>query len=270
MKKYIFATIIALMALTSCRLSEGDFRNETKVPNILYDKMRSLAFVQQVPFLDYAVFTEMLMTGDEQTAERIKNQYFPEGQITSDDGVYYFAQKASYNYPYILYVATDGKTLAEGGQWKAGYVYDIDNPSHKTELVSIWGNADEECCFTISCTKDEFIGYEDELSRVKLEAIYTNRYELVARGNTYILKHLFDTTATYTNDSSWGTKKENYRIEWRSLEPVCIVNSALQTMSVDIIYENLDDGTGHHVAVYVDGWRMDYERFPYTVAIPKR
>ena len=39
MKKYIFATIIALTALTSCRLDNGSERDVDKVPRRLYNKM---------------------------------------------------------------------------------------------------------------------------------------------------------------------------------------------------------------------------------------
>ena len=63
MKKYIFATIIALTALTACRLDKGSEPDVDKVPRRLYNKMYNATLGGYLPYFNLVPLTEMLMDG---------------------------------------------------------------------------------------------------------------------------------------------------------------------------------------------------------------
>lgn len=255
MKKYIFATIIALTALTSCRLDNGSERDVDKVPRRLYNKMYNATLGGYLPYFNLVPLTEMLMDGSV-TAEQIKKQFSYEAVIV-EEGVYLFKQAGYYSY----YVATDARPLSDGGEWSAGTVSNSDAPAELNERVAIKGHADE---FTMSFASTTYGGWGDIVDITETEGEFVSTYEVEQAGSGRLtITHSVTTSAFYFYDGRAGEYNytERYRIEWSSLEPIIIENSQVQSLAVDIRYTNLDSGTTRHVAAYINGSEQRFERF---------
>lgn len=263
MKKFIFATIIALMALTSCRLDRGDVPNADKMPNMLYHKMYRSTLENCLPYFSLVVITEMLMAGDV-TIEQINSQLLDD--ITVENGIYYFKpdiDHSAYVYAYP-YVATDGRQIADGGEWKAGFISIKDSTDFGVP-VTIKGNAEAACEFTMSfATRYEDEDWDGIINITQTEGTFASAYEVENQNNTITITNRVTTSAVYMyegREGEYNNSIERYRIEWSSLEPMLIVNWKAKRLAMDIHYTHLDSGKTHHVAAYVNGDEKRFERF---------
>lgn len=261
MKKYIFAAVIALLGFSSCRLSDSGIRDYNKVPRMIYEKMYNACLYGYIKEMDFVVLTDMLMAGDEQLAAKIRKQYMV--NVAVEDGVYYFDMGYSNTY----YVATDSRPLDEGGEWKVGIISEY--ASKMIEHAAVEGNANKAGQFTMTYAKR--YAQPLEYTTDERKGFITSDFVVEQSSEGFVITHNATTTATYNCKKEGGdvwNPAENYCIEWFSIEPFVISNGTMIRLAVDIHYHNLADGTGYHVAAYVNGSEKTYERYPYQPIIP--
>lgn len=260
MKKYIFATIIALTALTACRLDNGSEPDVDAVPRRLYNTMYRAALERCMPYFDIVVFTDMLMDGDATLVEQIKRK-FPY-EVTVEEGVYRFKTAGYYSY----YVIPDDRHLEDGGEWTAGVVSNSDSIPLPQESVTIKGSAGSAGEFTMLFTRETVVvSISKGITSTSItEGEFVLNSEVERDKDAIKVTHYVTTSASYFYDGEIGIysdSTERYRIEWSSLVPLSIVNGRDQRLAMDIRYTNLDSGTTRHVAAYINGSEQRFERF---------
>ena len=118
MRRYIIA-ILALLCLCSCRLEQA---TRPKRADFLMYKQVVESINNIVHYYQYILYTDAIMCGNITEAQMIQNNALSHLIISIEPGVVIF--NGSDN-TFAYKVITDGKTLAEGGEWQL--VYDSKN-----------------------------------------------------------------------------------------------------------------------------------------------
>ncbi len=116
MRRYIIA-ILALLCLSSCKLEQGTSPDARRSDRLMYEQVIT-SIDDIVGCYKYIIYTEAVMGGYLTEAEAIKKSVLSQLIISIEPGVVIFNgsdNKFSYK------VTTDGKSLAEGGEWQLDY-----------------------------------------------------------------------------------------------------------------------------------------------------
>ena len=116
MRRYVIA-ILALLCLSSCRLEQGISPDARRSDRLMYEQVIT-SIDDIVGCYKYIIYTEAVMGGYLTEAEAIKNSGMGNLIISIEPGAVIFNGS---NNKYSFKVTTDGKSLAEGGEWQLDY-----------------------------------------------------------------------------------------------------------------------------------------------------
>ena len=141
MKKYILLCMVALWSLTGCKIAEGgspgDNRSNRIVTNHVLGAINNMGAVR---YAHYAIYTEALLSGDEQLCAVLKERWFAGASITLEqDQVRFVSQK--YHSCYTL--QTQGKLLSEGATWRLSYANNFGREQDMATFVGIEGQTSQ-------------------------------------------------------------------------------------------------------------------------------
>lgn len=120
MRRYIIA-ILAILCLCSCKLEQGSKPNPKRAGRLMYEQVtKSTSDI--VHYYPYILYTDAIMCGNITEAQMIQNNALSHLIISIEPGVVIFNSSDN---TFAYKVITDGKTLAEGGEWQL--IYDSKN-----------------------------------------------------------------------------------------------------------------------------------------------
>lgn len=223
MRRYIIA-ILALLCLCSCRLEQGTSPNSHRADWLMYEQVVE-STSRIVDYSRYILYTEATMCGYIDEAQAIKNSVLSHLIISIEPGVVVFnGSDNSFSYKVI----TDGKTLAEGGEWQL--VYDsknqrsftysytgIEGGNHAFKYKIVRGNTTAD--FVVTPTLTEHTGCQYITGQ---GSIRTEEYELIFKiqQNAPLFYRLISwepesgvLDMTYTNHKTLTTRHVVYDIK---------------------------------------------------------
>lgn len=125
MRRYIFAAIVALFSLTSCIVDDGYTPSTDNSSKMIYQRTTGFIYEMCTMCAGEVIYADALLRGDSATAEVVRELFFKDYTATiNGNDVVLIPNTNTY---YYMTIKTDGKPLAQGGQWSV-YLNVMRNP----------------------------------------------------------------------------------------------------------------------------------------------
>lgn len=153
MKKYIILAFTALLAFTSCKLEDGSEPQPNSVNRILWAEVSNNIY-QVNMYAKYFICTDVILYGDQESQNIVKNLWFDDLEIIVDANNVSFAwfRESQKIEEYI--VKTDGKKLSEGGKWSLVYNNHLSASDHTFATINGVVGSDNSYVHNYSYTSD--------------------------------------------------------------------------------------------------------------------